>query len=364
MRLHVVYLNTMKAQKWKTVPMDVSGFTAEDLEMFGGIEELSDYEIVKSDNTKIKSKKRKKTKGEKKSKKLKVQPTEELSDNETSDAENIDMSAWGSSLHDSIIQALKILRFHKPTKIQELTIPAAIKGNQDILGAAETGSGKTLAFGIPIVNRIISIKESKKQKAEEENVELSKPLYCVILTPTRELAIQIKNHLQAICKFTDITVAVVVGGMAAEKQKRILKKCPEIVVATPGRLWELIEEGESHVNQISNVRYLVVDETDRMVEKGHFAELTQILSKINANESNRKRQTFVFSATLTLIHDMPNRLTLKKRKAKQIQAKQKLESFINLFGMKNPKIIDITNKTAVVETLTESQIMCSTEEKK
>ncbi|CAL1286602.1 unnamed protein product [Larinioides sclopetarius] len=355
----------MKSQKWKAVPMDISSFTAEDLETFGGIEELSDYEILRSDGTSSKQKKRKKTKTTKeKAKKLKVEPKGDTSDDEADNDNNeLDMSAWGGCLHDSIVCALKELGFQKPTKIQELTIPVAIRGNQDILGAAETGSGKTLAFGIPIVNNIISIKASKIRKAKLENVEYSKSLYSVILTPTRELAIQIKNHLQAICKYTDIKIGVLVGGLASEKQKRILKKCPEIVVATPGRLWEMIEEGESHVSQISNVRFLVIDETDRMVEKGHFSELKQILSLINGNDDNKKRQTFVFSATLTLIHDVPNRIALKKRKKKITQASQKIESLVKLFGMKNPKVIDITKKTAVVDTLTETQIMCSIEDK-
>ncbi|GFY52561.1 ATP-dependent RNA helicase DDX24 [Trichonephila inaurata madagascariensis] len=129
-------------------------------------------------------------------------------------------------------------------------------------------------------------------------------------------------------------ISVLVGGMASEKQKRILKKCPEIIVATPGRLWEMIEEGESHLSQISNIRYLVIDETDRMVEKGHFAELTKILDLINGNFQ-----------------------------IKVVKTKQKLEKLINLIGMKDPKIIDITKKTVLVDTLTETQLMCSNEQK-
>lgn len=353
----------MDSQKWQSVPIDMGSIPLEELEMLGGgLEELTDYEIVKSDS-KTKAKKRKKEKGNnnkaKKTKtKLKSEDDDSLEDKINEDDE-VDMSAWGNYLHDSLLKGLRMLNFQKPTKIQELTIPVAMRGNQDILGAAETGSGKTLAFGIPIINKIISIKERKKVG---ENEEFSKPLYCLVVTPTRELAIQIKNHLQAVCKFTDIRISVLVGGMASEKQKRILKKCPEIVVATPGRLWEMIEEGESHLSKVSNIRYLVIDETDRMLEKGHFAELTQILSLVNSNP-DRKRQTFVFSATLTMIHDAPKRLILKKKKVKVIQAKQKLESFVKLIGMKEPKVFDITKKTAVVDTLTETQILCNNEEK-
>ncbi|GFQ80987.1 ATP-dependent RNA helicase DDX24 [Trichonephila clavata] len=339
--------------------MDVGDITMEELEMFGGLEELSDYEILGSDS-KIKPKpnKRKKEKCNnskpKKVRRMELKSDDILLKDENDENNEIDVSAWGSYLQDSLLKGLRMLKFQKPTKIQELTIPAAIRGNQDILGAAETGSGKTLAFGIPILNNIIGIKKSR----EDEN----KPLYCLVLTPTRELAIQIKKHLQAVCKFTDIVISVLVGGMAPEKQKRVLKKCPEIIVATPGRLWEMIQEGESHLSQISNVRYLVIDETDRMVEKGHFAELTQILQLMNGNPHS-KRQTFVFSATLTLVHEAPSRLALKKKRVKVIKTKQKLDSLIKLIGMKDPKIIDITNKTVLVDTLTETQIMCSNEQK-
>ncbi|KAG8175689.1 hypothetical protein JTE90_011576 [Oedothorax gibbosus] len=391
----------MKLQKWKTVPIDTKGIDAEELEYLGGIEELSDYKITRPDKG-TKKGKRKADKKVKQKKKIKLSEPKDalISEHES---EDLDMGAWSSyNLQLPILNALADLGFEKPTQIQELTIPSAIRGNQDILGAAETGSGKTLAFGIPIINSIISIKESKTHKLSSsqpksvpedmetedaseneeslsenedaeseqeddedfitEEVKPTKPLYCLVLTPTRELAIQIKNHLIAICKYTDIKISVVVGGMALEKQRRVLRKCPEIVVATPGRLWELIEEGESHISQLSSVRYLVIDEADRMVEKGHFAELTQILSLANGSDKNRKRQTFVFSATLTLIHNLPNRFLLKNKKGKT-QQKQKIDSLVRLTGMKDPKVIDITRQTAVVDSLTETQIMCSNEEK-
>ncbi|GFY52560.1 ATP-dependent RNA helicase DDX24 [Trichonephila inaurata madagascariensis] len=157
----------MDALEWKSVPMDVSNITMEELQMFGGIEEISDYEILGSDSkTVAKPIKRKKEKC-KNSKPKKVRKVELKSNDDLLEDENdeVDVSAWGFYLHDSLLKGLKRLKFQKPTKIQELTIPAAIRGNQDILGAAETGSGKTLAFGIPIVNNIIGIKERR----EEEN---------------------------------------------------------------------------------------------------------------------------------------------------------------------------------------------------
>lgn len=198
-----------------------------------------------------------------------------------------------------ILKALNDKGFTVPTEIQTLSIPPAIFGKRDILGAAETGSGKTLAFGIPIIEGIIR----QKQKSEDD----SKPLYAVILTPTRELASQIHGHLKDIAKYTDIKVAAIFGGLAIPKQKRVLKQCPEIVIATPGRLWELFEEGDEHLAKMDRMKYFVVDETDRMVEKGHFEEMHKLLEVINAENENRKyRRNFIFSATLTMVHDLPD----------------------------------------------------------
>ncbi|XP_035218253.1 ATP-dependent RNA helicase DDX24-like isoform X4 [Stegodyphus dumicola] len=212
---------------------------------------------------------------------------------------------------------------------------------------------------------------------QNQNLDMSAWCNCYVPDPVlyalRDLGFHKPTEIQervipcAIRDHQDIlgaaeTVASVVGGLAPEKQRRILKKSPDIIVATPGRLWEMMEEDESHLSHLSSVRYLVIDEADRMVEKGHFAELTQIIAIINGNKNNKKRQTFVFSATLTLVHDVPKRLVLKNKKGKL--KKNKLDSLISVIGMKDGhKVIDITKKTAMVDTLVESQIMCSTEEK-
>lgn len=187
-----------------------------------------------------------------------------------------------------------------------------MKGRKDVVGAAETGSGKTLAFGIPILHGIMKDKEFEQKKREKERacdnsqdadsetsqeesddmeesgkgesfesceligskdtkhtqiidvVNLScqqkktmkskGKLRALIITPTRELAVQIEKHLKAVAKYTNITIALVIGGMAAPKQERILNKGPDIVVGTPGRLWELIEGGNPHLSQIKDIR--------------------------------------------------------------------------------------------------------------
>ena len=337
-------------------------------------------------------------------------------------------SEWdGYNLHTSLIKALSEKGFNTPTSIQKEVIPAAIEDRRDILAAAETGSGKTLAFGLPMLNGILrgndrnlSATQSSSNGDIDENDEenelsdkelldsdfedmsededksgcvkvvnnvkfdfeidldavnklnvdnakkpqIQKRLKALVLTPTRELAIQVKDHLVAAAKYTDINVAVVVGGMAPQKQARILKRCPEIVVATPGRLWDLIDGGEPHLQGVNNLKYLAIDETDRMLEKGHFDELLKLLEMINTNKASvSKRQNFVVSATLSLVHDLPKHLKHKRNK-KQLTSDEKLKEIMNLIGVRsNPKIVDITSKAATAEALIESQIRCSLAEK-
>ncbi|XP_039992592.1 ATP-dependent RNA helicase DDX24 [Xiphias gladius] len=190
----------------------------------------------------------------------------------------------------------------------------------------------------------------------------SQPLLGLVLTPTRELAVQVKHHIDAVAKFTDIKTAIVVGGMAQQKQRRMLKRRPEIIIATPGRLWDLIKERHPHLLNLRQLRCLVIDEADRMVERGHFAELENLLEMLNTVHFNPMRQTFVFSATLTMAHSLPNRLLQKKKK--NLDQRNKLEILMEKVGIKSkPKIIDLTRKEATVETLTETRIHCQKEEK-
>ncbi|KAJ2938974.1 hypothetical protein O0L34_g17789 [Tuta absoluta] len=205
-------------------------------------------------------------------------------------------------------------------------------------------------------------------------VRTGKPLYALILTPTRELAIQISGHLIAVAKYTGIRIATIVGGMAAVKQERVLKSGPEIVVATPGRLWELISTGHQHLQQLDSIKFLAIDETDRMVERSHFEELTPILERVNADpERAAARQNFVFSATLTMVHDLPSHMLGKKvtkrgkiinRKVEKMTAKQKINKLVKKIGMTEPKVVDITEQNlGTAETLTESRVACSADSK-
>uniref|UniRef100_A0A3Q3WT46 ATP-dependent RNA helicase n=1 Tax=Mola mola TaxID=94237 RepID=A0A3Q3WT46_MOLML len=320
---------------------------------------------------------------------------------------NADVSAWKDLFVPSpVLKALSSLGFGSPTPIQALALPSAIRDHMDILGAAETGSGKTLAFGIPVIHTILEWKSSSAKSVDDNNTEVPtqvlslylpesaksgestaeqdevdsmnsegeegeaaekaafsqiQPLLGLVLTPTRELAVQVKHHIDAVSKFTDIKTAIVVGGMAQQKQRRMLNRRPEIIIATPGRLWDLIKERHPHLLNLRQVRCLVIDEADRMVERGHFAELESLLEMLNTVHFNPKRQTFVFSATLTMAHSLPTRVLQKK---KNLDKRSKLEILMEKVGIKSkPKIIDLTRKEATVETLTETQIHCQKEEK-
>ncbi|XP_067151021.1 ATP-dependent RNA helicase DDX24 isoform X3 [Apteryx mantelli] len=337
-----------------------------------------------------------------------------------------DVSAWKDLfVPGPVLQALSYLGFSAPTPIQALALPSAIRDNMDVLGAAETGSGKTLAFAIPMIHSVLEWQKSNSLMSrndsdakesyedddetrwgnEDETEELThqqvegsgdendapfttghvrvmknaefdsmdkthtlgsnrkRPLLGLVLTPTRELAVQVKHHIDAVARFTGIKTAILVGGMAAQKQERVLNRKPEIVIATPGRLWELIKERHPHLSNLRQLRCLVIDEADRMVERGHFLELSQLLEMLNDSQYNPQRQTFVFSATLTLVHQVPTRIVQKKN-AKKIDKKTKLEMLMEKVGIKGkPKVIDLTRKEATVETLTETRIHCDTNEK-
>ncbi|KAM6444579.1 ATP-dependent RNA helicase DDX24 [Rhynochetos jubatus] len=357
------------------------------------------------------------------SKKVKNWTTEVLS---ASADHKADVSAWKDLfVPEPVLRALSCLGFSAPTPIQALALPSAIRDKMDVLGAAETGSGKTLAFAIPMIHSVLQWQKSNSsttrndsvskeshqhhdetrwenedeaekrthQQAEDsrdeddaslttgcvevlENFEFDsgdkadtvgshkkRPLLGLVLTPTRELAVQVKHHIDAVAKFTGIKTAILVGGMAAQKQERVLNRKPEIVIATPGRLWELVKERHPHLSNLRQLRCLVIDEADRMVEKGHFLELSQLLEILNDSQYNPQRQTFVFSATLTLVHQTPTRV-LQKKNTKKMDKKTKLELLMEKVGIKGkPKVVDLTRKEATVESLTETRIHCNTDEK-
>jgi ATP-dependent RNA helicase DDX24/MAK5 len=207
------------------------------------------------------------------------------------------MAQWtylGVPLHPALLFNLHKLGFTQPTAIQRATLPKAILGRRDIVGAAETGSGKTLAYGLPILSAILhsmddTVAAAAAAAAAGDSTDTAAattaavqkhphqlPLQALILCPTRELALQVTLHLTAVSENTGISIVSVVGGLAEVKQRRLLKRRPAVVVATPGRLWEM-RMSEQHLRDLSGLRYLVIDEADRMTEKGRFDELGKLM---------------------------------------------------------------------------------------
>jgi ATP-dependent RNA helicase DDX24/MAK5 len=208
------------------------------------------------------------------------------------DSSQVDMSAWNNmGLHPTVIDALAKLGFTEPTPIQLQTVPLAIVQRRDVIGAAETGSGKTLSFGLPIISNIVTergVRASRPTAAESAADKLE----ALVLVPTRELAIQVSAHLRAVAQPCGIGVATIVGGMSVQKQQRLLKRHPAILVATPGRFLQLLDDetGDPYLCDLSGLRYFALDEADRMVEKAHFDDLHKILLKFPVFEEPKSKK--------------------------------------------------------------------------
>ena len=183
------------------------------------------------------------------------------------------------SLSRPVLRGVAAVSFMTPTPIQKRTIPVALAG-KDVVGSAVTGSGKTAAFLLPILERLLY----RPRKVPTTRV--------AILLPTRELAVQCFNVVVQLAQYTDITFAQLVGGFSLREQEIMLKKRPDIVIATPGRFIDHMRNSPSFV--IENIEILVLDEADRMLEDGFADELDEILKSIP-----RSRQTMLFSATMT-----------------------------------------------------------------
>ncbi|KAK0418563.1 hypothetical protein QR680_013643 [Steinernema hermaphroditum] len=262
--------------------------------------------------------------------------------------ESLDLSPWlPYGLPEEVMKGLRFQKFTEPSKIQQEVLPYAVQHRMDILGAAETGSGKTLAFAIPLICRLL------------ESTPAERRVRAIVLTPTRELAIQVHDQMQHILKYTQLRSMIIVGGLSQQKQERLITGKPDIIVATPGRFWKLVSEAleGDYLANFSGVECVVVDETDRMIEKGHFEEVEQLLDHIH-REAPETRQTMLFSATLTFVHAAPKRLS-QKGQAQGATVDDKIEKIVEKAHLrKNHKVIDITRKFGTAETLVESRMTC------
>ncbi|OIS98938.1 PREDICTED: DEAD-box ATP-dependent RNA helicase 13 [Nicotiana attenuata] len=315
--------------------------------------------------------------------------TDEKDDREQDSVDETEYYAWNElRLHSLLMKSIYALKFKEPTPIQKMCIPAAAHQGKDVVGAAETGSGKTLAFGLPILQRLLEERE-KAERQLTENEEMDEKvaptglLRALIITPTRELALQVTDHLKEAARHSNFRVVPIVGGMSSEKQERLLRTRPEIVVGTPGRLWELMSGGEIHLVELHSLSFFVLDEADRMIENGHFHELQSIVdmlpmaSKSTDGDSQKthncetvssvqrkKRQTFVFSATIALSADFRKKLKRGSQKSKANDELNSIETLSERAGMRaDAAIIDLTNASILANKLEESFIDCSEEDK-
>jgi ATP-dependent RNA helicase RhlE len=183
-------------------------------------------------------------------------------------------------LAEPILKALLQEGYTAPTPIQEQAIPILLKG-KDLLGVAQTGTGKTAAFGIPILQQL---------HARGQNAQGKRKIRALVVTPTRELAIQIDESFTAYGRYTGLRNTVIFGGVKQGKQVNTLKNGVDILVATPGRLLDLLNQGFISFQDISHV---VLDEADQMLDMGFIHDIKKIIAKLP-----KKRQSLFFSATM------------------------------------------------------------------
>lgn len=184
-------------------------------------------------------------------------------------------------LDEALLRAVGDLGFESPTPIQEAAIPVMLQTDDDILGLAQTGTGKTAAFGLPLLHHLIHAPYLY------EGVRTTRAL---VLAPTRELCMQISKDLKLYGKYSKLKVVAVYGGEDIRRQLSQLDVTPEIIVATPGRLIDLVRRGKV---MLSNIEYLVLDEADEMLNMGFKDDLETILK-----ETPAERRTLLFSATM------------------------------------------------------------------
>ncbi|MBW8015156.1 MAG: DEAD/DEAH box helicase [Planctomycetes bacterium] len=221
-------------------------------------------------------------------------------------------------LCDELVQGILATGYTAPTEIQAEAIPIAIAG-KDMIGCAQTGTGKTAAFVLPILNRIAGRSGKKKLRS-------------LVVTPTRELAMQIDKSIKGYGRFTRVKSLAVYGGSPIDKQIKFIKTGVDIIAATPGRLIDLMNRG---VIDLSSIEVLVLDEADRMLDMGFINDIKKIIAK-----TPKERQTLLFSATMS----------------KEVQTLTKTIQ-------RSPKMIQIGITNNPIDTITQHMYPVSREQK-
>lgn len=241
-------------------------------------------------------------------------------------------------LESKVLRAVTEMGFEEPTPVQERTIPIAMQG-RDLIGQAQTGTGKTAAFGIPLISKI--------EAAEEKIVAL-------VMTPTRELAIQVAEEFGKLGRFKGIRTLPIYGGQDIVRQIRALKKHPQIIIGTPGRLLDHIQR---KTIRLDDVRTVVLDEADEMLDMGFMDDIQSILKLVP-----EERHTMLFSATMPPniqrlaqqflrnpehISVVPKQITapLITQNYMEVHERQKFEALSRLLDMESPELAIVFGRT-------------------
>jgi ATP-dependent RNA helicase RhlE len=237
-----------------------------------------------------------------------------------------------------ILKALSTEGYTTPTPIQEQAIPIILEG-KDLLGCAQTGTGKTAAFAIPMLQILQNERRNKKEvhatntASTRREVQTARAIKALILTPTRELAIQIDESLTTYGKYTGIKHTMVFGGVSQVPQTKALIAGVDILVATPGRLLDLINQ--KYIN-LTHVNIFVLDEADRMLDMGFSHDVKKIIAKLPTT-----RQTLMFSATMPL----------------------KIEKLVDTI-LTNPVKVEVTSASSTVDIIEQKVYFVDRKDKK
>jgi ATP-dependent RNA helicase DDX24/MAK5 len=300
---------------------------------------------------------------------------------DTFEEEGIDVSAWGDlGLSEPVLYSLSKLKFANPTPIQSSSIPE-IRDGHDVIGKAVTGSGKTLAFGIPIVEHFL---KSRLDVVENEATQVkgrTRPPVAIILSPTRELAHQLGTHLGDLCAKMpgqSPRIAVLTGGLSLHKQQRLLATA-DIIIGTPGRLWEVISSTAGLLKWLRQIQFLVVDEADRLLSQGNFKEVEEILNSLDREDVDEEpdtenqnkqpspkssRQTLVFSATFE--KELQRKLAGKSRPSDLSTSQQQDMAYLLKklsFRSPKPKFVNVNPDSQMASRLNEGLLECDAMEK-
>lgn len=226
----------------------------------------------------------------------------------------------GLGIAPGLLDAIEKLKFTVPTPIQLRSIPPAIEG-KDLIGVAQTGTGKTLAFGIPMIQRLAQVKGQG-----------------LVVLPTRELAIQVDESLRAVGRAIGLRTAVLIGGASMVLQRQALGKKPHVLIVTPGRL---IDHMEQHSVSLRDIRVLVLDEADRMLDMGFSLQINRILAAVPTD-----RQTMLFSATMpneiVTIAQKHMKLPVRVEIARSGTAAEKVVQEVFFIGKEGkPRLLDV-----------------------